>query len=199
MRNLNFFSPILGADAMVEVTVRQGYDGDRWYIYGGIGYFSFNPKTKYNGETVALQPLGTEGQFFLPGKSPYKLTSLTIPFGVGYKFKPTKLGYFSVSVDSRKTFTDYIDDVSTQYVDKTALMASNGPTAVALSDRSNPDGRIIGFSEPGAIRGNPNNNDNFFFLTISYNFYLTSPDRSASFLMNKGRKGKRYNNQCFSF
>lgn len=199
MRNLNFFTPVLGAEAMLEIKLREGYNGSRWYAYAGAGYFKFNPQTKYMGEKVELQPLGTEGQYFLPGKSPYKLSSFTIPFGVGYKFPASKFGYLSVSVDSRKTFTDYIDDVSTQFVDKTALMASNGPVAVALSDRSNPDGRIIGFSEPGAIRGNPNNNDNFFFLSVSYNIFLTSPDHSASYRMNRGRGGKKFNDRCFSF
>ncbi|MBK8080358.1 MAG: hypothetical protein IPK25_08795 [Saprospiraceae bacterium] len=37
-------------------------------------------------------------------------------------------------------FTDYLDDVSTVYPDKTLLLAKRGQTAVELSDRSLIDG-----------------------------------------------------------
>ncbi len=37
----------------------------------------------------------------------------------------------------RKTFTDYIDDVSTFYVDKTVLQNAKGPVAVELAYRAN--------------------------------------------------------------
>lgn len=200
MRNLNFFTAVLGGDAVVEWKFGNGgskFYTPNWYVFAGVGYFKFDPRTTYNGSKVRLQPLGTEGQYFMPGKSAYKLGSFSIPFGVGYKFKPTKLGYLSVQIDARKTFTDYIDDVSTKYVDKTQLLASNGPVAVALSDRSNPDGRIIGFSDPGAIRGNPNNNDNFFFLSIQYNIVLGNNDHSAGF--SRGGRGKKGKNSCYSF
>jgi hypothetical protein len=202
MRNLSFFSNVLGADAVLEFhfrTKNTRYADRHWYIFGGAGYFKFNPKTRYNGDVVELQPLGTEGQFFLPGRSPYKLSSFTIPFGVGYKFKVLPMGYLTLQIDARKTYTDYIDDASTQFVDKNLLLASNGPTAVALSDRSNPDNRIIGFSDPGAIRANPNNNDNFFFFSVSYNLVLGETDKEVSFAKKGGRNlgaGKR---KCYSF
>ncbi|MBS3915416.1 MAG: hypothetical protein KG003_13055 [Bacteroidetes bacterium] len=202
MRNLDFFSNIYGADAVLEFHFRSRnsrFADKHWYIFGGGGYFRFNPKTHYNGQVVALQPLGTEGQFFLPGRSPYKLSSFTIPFGIGYKFKVFSSGYLTLQVDARKTFTDYIDDASTQFVDKTQLLASNGPVAVALSDRSNPDGRIIGFSEPGAIRANPNNNDNFFFLSVSYNLVIGATQKEVSFSKKGGKHLGAGKNKCYSF
>lgn len=202
MRNLSFFSPVYGGDALLEWKFGNGskqLDQYNWFVFAGIGYFKFDPRTKYNGQTVRLQPLGTEGQFFLPGKSPYALHSFSIPFGIGYKFKATKYGYLSFQVDGRKTFTDYLDDVSTQYVDKTALQASNGAVAVALSDRSNPDGRIPGFSDPGAIRGNPNNKDNFFFLSLSYNIVLGNRDHSAGFRKAQRNSHPSVKNRCYSF
>lgn len=193
MRNLNFFSPVKGANAVIEFKFGNGsykFSGRNWFLYGGIEYFTFNPQTRYNGQVVQLQPLGTEGQFYIPGKSPYALHSLAIPFGLGYRFMQTKLGYFTAQIDARKTYTDYIDDVSTQFADKGQLLVTNGATAVALSDRSNPEGRIPGFSDPGAIRGNPNNNDNFFFLSLSYNFHINPPDRSAAFGFGKGGRNR---------
>jgi hypothetical protein len=56
--------------------------------------------------------------------------------------------------------------VSTQYVDKTLLANRNGAVAVQLMDRSFSD--IPGFSEPGAIRGDPRDLDNFSFLQLVY-------------------------------
>jgi hypothetical protein len=203
MRNLNFFTPVGGADAVVEWKWGKGsaaYDGRNWYFFAGMGYFRFDPRTTYNGAAVRLQPLGTEGQYFMNGRNPYKLGAWSIPFGIGYKIKATRFGYLSFQVDARKTFTDYIDDVSTTFVDKTALLVSNGATAVALSDRSNPDGRIIGFSDPGAIRGNPRNNDNFFFLSVQYNIVLGGNNRSTGF-SRAGHRGlrRKSGNGCYSF
>jgi Domain of unknown function (DUF6089) len=205
MRNLNFFSPILGGEAVVELKFGNGSDrfsAKNWFIYAGAGYFTFNPKTKYQGSTVELQPLGTEGQFFMAGKSPYAKQSFTIPFGIGYKIKATKFGYLSAQVESRKTFTDYIDDVSTQFPDKTLLLASNGQMAVDLSDRSIVDGRIPGFSDPGTIRGNPNNMDNFFFLTVSYNVILSGHrpgDASFGSPRFRYKRAKGSKHGCYSF
>lgn len=204
MRNLNFFSSVWGANAVVEYhfNLSQNNLSDyKWYVFAGGEYFMFNPKTRYNGQVVELQPLGTEGQYFLPGKTPYKLSAPSIPFGLGYKFKFMRNSYLSFQIDARKTFTDYIDDASTQFVDKAALAASNGQMAADLSDRSNPDGRIIGFSDPGTIRANPNNNDNFFFFSISYNLILGNQDNTSAFYKTRGgaKRQKRANHRCYSF
>jgi hypothetical protein len=137
-----------------------------------VEYFHFDPRTKYNGATVRLQPLGTEGQFFLPGKKPYSLYSFAIPFGVGYNLIEAARSTLSFELILRKTFTDYIDDVSTKYVDKAQLLASNGQLAVDLSDRSHGD--IANFSDPGLIRGHSDHNDNFFFLSITYSYKFGS-------------------------
>lgn len=167
-RNLNFFSPVVGADLLLEIRgLINKYKRPTFYVFGGMEYFYFDPRTKYNGRTVRLQPLGTEGQNYIPGKQKYSLTSFAIPLGFGINFFNRSNSYWSFEISGRKTFTDYIDDVSTNYADKTKLMETGGQTAVDLSDRSL--GQIPGFSDPGAIRGHSNHNDNFFFLSISYN------------------------------
>ncbi len=70
-----------------------------------------------NGEWVDLKPLRTEGQGLIPGREEYKLTQLNIPMGIGVKYFLTETFHVSSEVLHRKTFTDYIDDVSTNYVD----------------------------------------------------------------------------------
>jgi len=49
------------------------------YIFGGFSYFQFNPQTTYNGETVTLRDVKTEGVG-------YNKYSFAIPFGVGVKW-----------------------------------------------------------------------------------------------------------------
>lgn len=196
-RNLNFFSPIVGGSAMLEFKLpSQGKPGN-WYVFGGVEYFKFDPRTKYNNQTVRLQPLGTEGQFFMSGRSPYKLTSLAIPFGIGYTFFKGDRGSLSTELVCRKTFTDYMDDVSTTFVDKTQLLASNGQMAVDLSDRSLGD--IPFFSDPGTIRGHSSSNDNFFFLSVTYAYTLGArKGTSASFNHKYGHRRVKHSrgNRC---
>lgn len=191
-RNLNFFSPIIEANATLELHVGPAR---RTYLFAGIGMFMFNPKTRIGSTVYNLKDFGTEGQFFMAGRSPYKTTAMSIPFGGGYKILQLgNGGYLAVELWLRKTNTDYIDDVSTTYVDKTALAASNGNVAVQLSDRSLPG--ILGFSDPGEIRGDPKNNDNFAFLQFTFNSPIGGKSIGSGFY--RGGKFKRYN-KCPTF
>jgi hypothetical protein len=196
-RNLNFFSPLIGANGIFEIhLLKTKNKNHRLYLFAGIEVFRFDPRTKYDGKTVRLQPLGTEGQFFMPGKSPYKLNSFAIPFGLGFNFLNRTNGYWSLELSSRKTFTDYIDDVSTNYVDKTQLLASNGQTAVDLSDRNL--GEIPGFGNAGSIRGKPTYTDNFFFISINYNIMIGK----SNYAKLNGKKERGLvpgKNDCYQF
>lgn len=197
-RNLNFNSPVYGVDATVELHLfKSRHEHLGPYLFGGAGIFRFNPTTKYNGRIVELQRLGTEGQYFMSGKSPYKLTSISLPFGFGWKFAALHNGYLAVELTARKSFTDYLDDVSTQYPDKTLLLASNGQTAVDLSDRNiSPDPN---YSAPGAIRGKSGNNDTYFFFSISYNHYFGNKVSSGKKSIKSKNKTKRKYQKCFKF
>src|SRR5438477_1858893 len=126
-RNLNFRSNLLEGYAAVEfypsVFIEQ-YDGllGKLRPYGvfGLGMYHFNPKTKDdNGKWVALQPLHTEGEGFpeYPDRKVYKLTQMEIPIGFGFKFYFKENMFIGVEVLHRKLFTDYVDDVSTTYID----------------------------------------------------------------------------------
>jgi hypothetical protein len=198
-RNLNFFTQILEADAVLEMNVYKTADKRKiFYVFGGVGYFSFNPKTKLNGKVYNLRDYGTEGQYAIAGKSPYDLHSICFPMGFGTKFIINKRSYFTVEVNSRKTRTDYIDDVSTRFVDPNLLTAAKGPTAAALADRSISD--IPGFSSPGAIRGDPKDNDNFFFFSFSYNYTLGTGNSYGGY-NRSGRPRNKINGKmkCFEF
>jgi hypothetical protein len=198
-RNLNFFSNIFELDAVLEANIYRTADRKKiFYIFGGVGYMTFNPKTRLNGEVYELRDFGTEGQYALAGKSPYELSSICYPLGFGVKIKLSKREYFTFEVNSRKTQTDYIDDVSTNYVDPNLLIAAKGPTAAALADRN--ISTIPGFSDPGAIRGDPKDNDSYFFFSFSYNITLGAGKGGYGF--GKGRRPRSSINskrKCFEF
>ena len=54
----------------------------------------------------------------IPDQKPYNLTQFAIPFGGGIKFRVSENVVLAYEVGFRKTFTDYLDDVSTFYVDQ---------------------------------------------------------------------------------
>lgn len=148
-RNLNFTSPLLELAALGQFYILP-FEPDRErrsvspYLFVGVGLFHFNPHTIYKNERVYLQPLGTEGQG-MEGYAPrYALWEWSIPFGGGVQFNLNQRLNISVELGARKTFTDYIDDVSGDYVNLQALQAGNGRLAAALSNRSyNSNGQQI--------------------------------------------------------
>lgn len=186
-RNLNFKTGLFEGSVALEFSFGSN---KRFYCYGGIGYALFKPFTTYNGTKVYLQPLGTEGQNYLQGKQPYGLTTTIYPFGLGYRI-PAGSGQITFELAMRKSTTDYIDDVSTKFADPALVAASapsgSGATAAALADRSISD--IPGFSSPGSIRGDPTDNDNYFFIIVYYHFPLSSGGNNGSF-GSKGKRGK---------
>src|SRR5690606_13448162 len=80
---------------------------------------------------VFLKPLSTEGQGLpqYPDRKPYKLTQFAIPFGAGVKFRVSRNTVLAYEVGLRKIFTDYLDDVSTTYVDQATLLQERGRNA----------------------------------------------------------------------
>ncbi|MFT5724469.1 MAG: hypothetical protein ACI9JN_001588 [Bacteroidia bacterium] len=138
------------------------------YINAGVGGIYFQPKAEFNGDWYKLRPLGTEGQNFLPNAKPYKTVSAIIPFGYGYKFNIGRWSTLKVDFSLRKTFTDYLDDVSTVYANTSAISEAGGSIAGLLSDRS-----TTGMTE-GSQRGNNKHNDNYFLIGLKFEHILGS-------------------------
>lgn len=88
------------------------------YVFTGINGFWFDPTAvaPSNGISYSLQPLGTEGQFVLPSRDPYSRVQVALPLGVGFAFRITDDINLNVELSYRRSFTDYMDDVSSTYV-----------------------------------------------------------------------------------
>lgn len=180
-RNLSFRSTIFEISAAVEI--HPLYFKQHWgepnqkihrispYLTGGIGFFVYNPRTKYNGEWVDLQPLRTEGQGFAeyPERKPYKLKQFNFPVGGGLRFKLISNINLSAECVYRFLNTDYLDDVSTGYVERKLFRKYLDPTLInnaeALFDRQREiDPNHV--TNVGDIRGNPKKKDSFFSLNF---------------------------------
>jgi hypothetical protein len=158
---------------LMGVRGRRGYDYSL-YFFGGIGVFHFDPKGKYNGEWHRLKPLSTEGQGFYKDRKEYSLTQICIPVGFGMKYAFNRKLSIGYRYGIRKTFTDYIDDVSTTYIEPQLLLDNKGELSVIMADRSNGDFPYI--TKQGEQRGDPTDKDSYMFFEFSIGYKLITKD-----------------------
>jgi len=202
-RNLYFKSDITEAYLAMELyptTFFEQTDGlqgkFRPYVVGGIGAFRFNPKGYYYGgngqkSLVELKPLRLEGQGMAeyPDREEYSLIQMEVPLGFGFKYYLKENFYLGLEVLHRKTFTDYVDDVSTTYIDPIYfdqyLTAEQATMARQLHYRTplyEPTTRpFIGYQ-----RGDPKDNDAFFTSTLRFGWRINgdnSPNARARRMM----------------
>lgn len=227
-RNLSFRNRIkeLSVVGQVDLFENQSTYISRvkWtpYVYAGVAVFHHNPQAKAPkvgvdgaplaeaGEWVDLQPLGTEGQNsdllssdVNHGLKPYKRIQFAIPFGFGARFRINEVIDISGEFGFRYTFTDYLDDVSGNYVDLDVF--GNDELAKAMSYRSNevatPNRNYIGrnggaynvlsgygeeyngagSNDPGNIRGNRENKDIYMVTTVRLTYILGKTFHRAKF------------------
>jgi hypothetical protein len=191
-RNLNFSTKILDWELTGQYSLFSF--NDKWwtpYVYAGIGFYHFKPYTEdANGSKVFLQPLSTEGQGFLPGVKNYKLTQFSIPFGFGAEYSLNEDMRVGLEFGYRKLFTDYIDDVSANYVDEAALLAARGQIAVDLAWRAD-DKTGAPYPLAGTPRGNPDLKDAYYYVAFTYTIRLVLDKYKEIAGLPSGKKGKR--------
>ncbi|HTC00230.1 MAG TPA: hypothetical protein VK705_06065 [Ferruginibacter sp.] len=142
------------------------------YILAGVGVFHFNPQAQDSlGNWVDLQPLHTEGEGIVPGRPNYKLTQINFPVGFGLKYELTPKINIRAELMWRILQTDYLDDVSTTYVDpsvfKNNLPPAQAQEAIYFSDRVKNSPSTPQYNwHVGGIRGDSKNNDTYFSLNI---------------------------------
>lgn len=190
-RNLDFRSKILEGTLMAEFypTVFLEEDAEdvagRLRPYGviGLGVFHFNPQGSYkdaNGDItwVDLKPLHTEGEGFpeYPARKNYSLTQLNIPMGVGIKYYFSENVNVSFEIIHRKTFTDYIDDVSTTFIDPSLfdkyLSPAQAKIAKYMANKSPLRNTPGAGYQPGNKRGDPKQNDAYFTAGFKIGFRI---------------------------
>jgi opacity protein-like surface antigen len=196
-RNLNFRSNIFEFSTNIEVSLSFDRHGNKYhikktmfrrykqysayyYLFVGVGGFWYNPKANFGGNWYALHDLSTEGQGLPGGPKKYKRISVSIPMGIGVRYKLNAKWTVGFEYNFRKTFTDYIDDVSSTYYDKNILMQYKGPAAVGLADPSLgiiPCATCPNGDGTGAQRGDTKDKDSYMNLQIKVGYVLSNKKR----------------------
>ncbi len=147
------------------------------YVIAGVGRYSFDPQAELRGQWYSLKPLSTEGQGFKEYKdrSPYQLNQFNIAAGLGIKYEINSLFNARLEFVHRFLSTDYLDDVSTKYVDP-ALFANYLPANLVLiaqqlanrKNEINPGSK----TKIGEQRGDPKDNDAYFTIQLKVGITL---------------------------
>lgn len=187
-RALSFRSNSFEISATGEISLYA--NGNRYYrrpsinFYGftGIGLLYFNPVADYNGKAYSLEPLQTEGVS-------YSRITPVIPMGLGARLKVGPNTNIVLEGGFRKTFTDYLDDVSTQYT-------TQDPNDPIRAYFQNPGAGTTNNFTAGTRRGNPKAMDSYFLLNVKLEYYLPSfgiSRRGNGLISNKRKSTYRYN------
>lgn len=193
-RNLSFETSLFEFSAVGEYYLFNLYER-RYspYIFAGFAVYHFDPYA-FNGTTtkIYLKPLSTEGQG-LPGyanRQPYNLTQVAIPYGAGIKFAINDKLRVGLEFGIRKLFTDYLDDVSSEYADPNDLLAGKGQLSVDLSYRGDElAGGDPVYPAKGSQRGGEKYYDTYYFTGIHLTYKLGSGNGGG--LFGGGGKGKK--------
>ncbi|MFK7953439.1 MAG: DUF6089 family protein [Ekhidna sp.] len=169
-RNLSFNSRNFQVQ-LNTIHYLKKYQGDyyrRWifdpYIMTGVGFLNFTPTADLNDETFLLREAQTEGV-------DYKKWAVTIPAGIGAKFKINDFTNVNFEIAYNFTFTDYLDDVSKNY----ATEFSNSVSEF-LSNRKDEIGvvnpEIYDAMVAGSQRGDSSNRDGYLLISIKAEFFI---------------------------
>ncbi len=202
-RNLSFKSNVVEFGGQLEWNL-FGYESDRNsmanspYVFAGFAVYKFNPKAyfeynaaifntidpngtlaQYDKKWVELQPLGTEGQETTKynDRQRYSLTQISIPMGIGYKAQLDEDWALGIELGLRKTFTDYLDDVSTEYVGDQIVGGAYGYLSVAMKDRAREVGKPSAMNNQK--RGNEDLKDWYIFGGITLTRPITGGHRGC--------------------
>jgi hypothetical protein len=192
-RNFNFRNDIFDISYKMEYNFYTNTDLGNTYRYQnsfraygfvGAGVFYNNPRTLYQGAYVRLQPLATEGYN-------YRKFVMNIPMGVGFYFTHNKRHRFGYEINYRKTFTDYIDDISGNYPSTPPPSAYEQGLILRTTelDRASNIGAYDSHTW-GMKRGDPEHKDAYVTMTLSYSRVIRG---KASFhrVRNVGFFGKK--------
>ena len=180
-RNLHFKSDIIELSGQIEFNFLPYETGNSLYswtpfIFTGVSIFNYNPKAEASdGQWYNLQELGTEGQgtTSFQDRKKYSLTQLSIPFGGGVKIGVSDNFNIIFEYGLRKTFTDYIDDLSTTYA---GIPSEFTNIAIELADQS-----IDGPQIAGVARGDETNKDWYSFSGITLSFRLQGNTKGCNY------------------
>ena len=173
-RNLSFKTHVIDVSNVILFNFKPfgtHYYDEKFtpYFYTGVSFFHFDPRRLENND-IKLRNLRTEGQ-----TKSYSQIQAAIPIGLGVHWiiKRGRLGsaIFGIEGCWRKTFTDYLDDVSGNYVDFAKLNAERGALAAEMAQPQTLVGQPV--YREGTSRGDKHLGDWYYFLGFSLSYRFT--------------------------
>lgn len=161
----------------------------RSYLFAGLAAFYHGPKGLYQGQWIKLRPLQTEGVAYSP-------INFAIPTGLGFYFTFNRRHRIGFEATYWKTFTDYIDDISSNY----PAVPPRDNLAKAMSLRTPELGPKAYQDNPGVYmshnwgqkRGDKTHKDAVLTMSLTYSYVLRG---KSSFYRSKfswfGKKSKK--------
>ncbi len=134
------------------------------YVLAGVGVTYITPKARYKGQNYSLAPFQTEGVA-------YNRLPLIIRYGVGLPLHTTERLRFHLEGTYTHVLSDYFDDVSSVYIDRSHMT----PLGSALTDRRAELSTTL--NRPGEQRGNTGKNDGYFVLSGRLVFVMITPQQ----------------------
>ncbi|MGB1076367.1 MAG: DUF6089 family protein [Flavobacteriales bacterium] len=180
-RNLHFRNSIQEASLLAEINYldhKIGNPDDHLtaYLFTGLAFYAHMPEASVDGNWFPLAPLGTEGQGTTWGEAmgiePYSTSGFSLPFGFGFKVNIGPFAAFNLEWGMRKTWTDYLDDVSTNYADPVVLLQEKGELAMQLADATLEWPEEVE-NPAGMQRGDPGVKDAYGFVMASLSFRVS--------------------------
>lgn len=165
------------------------------YAFAGAGIALYYPYAQSNGKWYYLRPLQTEG-----AENAYDEMTIVIPLGAGANFTFNKKLKLGIEFGYRFTFTDYLDDISTDYAYDSELpfveskiFANRTDEAFARGENGLPPRAAF---RSGGIRGNPDTNDGYLLgvISLSYNIANKNSFHKARYnsIINRRRKRTKF-------
>ncbi|MEO6301697.1 MAG: hypothetical protein ABIP51_00865, partial [Bacteroidia bacterium] len=147
-------------------------------------------KSLYKGEWVKMRPYADEGYA-------YKAVVFNIPMGLGFYFTFDKKHRIGFEMNYRKTFTDYIDDISGNYPDtppgdaysQGLILRSTELDAQTISDNKG----AYNSHTWGQKRGDRTHKDGYMTMSLSYSHVIRGKSsfyRARHGFFGKGKKRK---------
>jgi hypothetical protein len=205
-RNLSFRNNMFELSTVAEyyfykssdMSGRPGLRGSRkrvdfrTYLFLGVGALYSNPQTNVTGSWVDLRDYKTENVAYGP-------ITAVIPVGLGLSYTINRHYRFGFELGFRQTFTDYLDDVSTNYVPEVFAGESSEyfPGEQYVTDRAliaNPNVKLTkdGTSKVNAAnygwtkdfngdklnkRGDDTHSDNYITATVSFSYVIKGKNK----------------------
>ncbi|RZK18446.1 MAG: hypothetical protein EOO56_16045 [Hymenobacter sp.] len=186
-RNFKFRNDIAEASAVLVVDLIENRNNYLKrpdfvpYVFAGLAGFYHNPQGEYQGTWYNLQQYQTEGK-------DYSKVSFAIPFGAGVRYRINRNLDASFEIGLRKTFTNYLDDVSDSYASAAGKsdiaqyfagynVATAGTTGGGITNTSTGLGNSY---RVGEKRGN-SKSDWYTVSGFSLNYILTPRIKNPKF------------------